>query len=264
MDIGISSASFFLKAYTEDSFDIFRSMDCNVCEIFLNTFSEYEDSFTELLAKKQQDVRVHSVHTLNNHFEPELFNMSPRTRADAEAIFSKVLRGAKRLGAKYYTFHGQARLKSKPYNVSYDKFGKRCSEINDICNKYGVTLSYENVHWSLYNFAGFFSQLKEHARGLSATLDIKQAMQSDTSVYDYIEDMGDSLSTVHVCDYDEEGNLRVPGKGCFDFVRLFAKLKEIGYNNPVLMEVYSGDYESFDDVKRGFEYLKECQAKAIR
>ncbi|NCA68117.1 MAG: sugar phosphate isomerase/epimerase [Clostridia bacterium] len=264
IEIGISSASFFLKAQTEDTFDIFRSMGCEICEIFLNTFSEYEDSFTEMLAARRGDVRVHSVHSLNNHYEPELFNQSDRTRGDAEAILRKVLRGGERLGAKYYTFHGQARLKSKPYNVNSQKLGERCKAINAICNEYGINLSYENVHWALYNYSTFFREMQEYAPDISATLDIKQAMQSGISCYDYLEDMGTSLSTVHACDYHENGKLCIPGEGCFDFVGLFEKLLNNGYDKPVLLELYSGDYKDFDDVKRGYEYLKDCLAIASR
>jgi sugar phosphate isomerase/epimerase len=239
-------------------------MGCTVCEVFLTTFCEYEDSFTELLAARQKNIKVHSVHSLNNHYEPELFNMSSRTRNDAEVILKKVLRGGQRLGAKYYTFHGQARLKSKPYNVDWPRIGGRCREINNLCNEYGISLSYENVHWALYNNPNFYKQLKQYAPDVKTTLDIKQAMQSGISVYEYIDDMGDSLSTVHVCDYREDGKLCVPGKGSFDFTKLFAKLFEIGYNNPVLLELYSGDYKDFDDVKRGYEYLVNARDEALK
>ncbi len=262
MQIGISSASFFLKAQTEDCFDIFRSINCEVSEVFLNTFSEYEDEFTQLLQLRQGNVQVHSIHTLNNHFEPELFNPSERTRTDAENIFTKVLRGGRRLGAKYYTFHGPARLKSRPYNIDYKSFGERCTQINDICNQHDITLSYENVHWTFYNFAGFFTNLRKYAPQLKATLDIKQAMQSGECVYKYIEDMGNCISTVHVCDYDDSGNLRLPGKGMFDFVKLFSKLREIGYNNPIIMEVYSGNYEKLEEIMHSYEFLQECLYKS--
>ncbi len=262
IEIGISSASFFLKAKTEDSFDIMRSLGCSVCEVFLTTFSEYEDSFTELLASRRGDIKVHSVHTLNNHFEPELFNLSERTRTDAENIFKKTLRGGERLKAKYYTFHGQARLKSKPYNIDWTRFGVRCNELNALCRQYGISLSYENVHWALYNYPSFYRQLKEHAPKIRTTLDIKQAMQSGVSVYEFLEDMGDSLSTVHACDYYPNGKLCVPGQGSFDFTELFAKLFEMGYDNPVLLELYSGDYNNLDQVKRGFEYLVACRDRA--
>ncbi len=264
IEIGISTASFFLKAETEECFDIIRSLGCNVCEVFLNTFSEYEDSFTEMLALRQKDMRVHSVHTLNNHFEPELFNASMRTRGDAEAIMRKVLRGGQRLGAKYYTFHGQARLKSKPYNYDKAKFARRCREINAMCAEYNMQLSYENVHWAIYNYPTFYTELKQFAPDIRTTLDIKQAMQSGISVYDYLDDMGSSLSTVHVCDYSTEGRLCVPGEGCFDFVRLFSALLDKGYDNPVMLELYSGDYDNFDSVKKGYEYLIKALEIAMK
>ncbi|NCA93466.1 sugar phosphate isomerase/epimerase, partial [bacterium] len=162
------------------------------------------------------------------------------------------------------TFHGHARLKSKPYNVDWTRIGSRCAEINALCREYGISLSYENVHWALYNNPKFYRQLKEFAPEVRTTLDIKQAMQSGISAYEYLDDMGDSLSTVHVCDYSEDGRLCVPGQGCFDFTRLFAELFRRGYDNPVLLELYSGDYKNFDEVKRGYEYLINCRDNALK
>ncbi len=91
MRAGISSATFFNKLFNEDVFDELRRMDCGVCEVFLTTYSEYGEEFAKLLASRKGDIEVHSVHTLNTQFEPELFNKNPRTFADAFALYEKVL-----------------------------------------------------------------------------------------------------------------------------------------------------------------------------
>ena len=70
--------------------------------------------------------------------------------------------------------------------------------------------------------------------------------------------MGKDLVTVHLCDYHEDGSLALPGKGSVDFVDLFRKLLDVGYDGPLLMELYAKNYDNFDQVKRSYEYLQKC------
>ncbi|MFA6765988.1 MAG: sugar phosphate isomerase/epimerase, partial [Clostridia bacterium] len=83
MKIGISTASFFSKEATEDTFQIIEEMGIQTCEVFLTTFMEYEPEFIQQLKEKKNSVDVYSVHTLNVQFEPELFNIVKRTRDDS-------------------------------------------------------------------------------------------------------------------------------------------------------------------------------------
>ena len=260
-NIGISTASLFLKSEVEDSFDIIRKLNCEVVEVFLTTFSEYEKAFVESLVPRKQGLTIHSVHSLNNHYEPELFNQSQRTYNDAVTILRKVLYGAKVLGAKYYTFHGQARLKSKPYNVNFESLGKRLTEICNICSEYDVELCYENVHWTYCSTPTYFDNIKRLCPDLGAVLDIKQAMQSGIDWREFLKVQKDRLCTVHVCDYDESG-LAIPGRGSFDFVEFFARLMDAGYDGPCLMEVYDKNYDDIAQLKESYLYLCDCLDRA--
>ena len=91
MTTGISTASLFGRYNTEDTFSILRDMGVKVAEVCLSTFSEYEPAFAQRLTALKGDLQIHSVHALTTQFEPQLFNVSARVRADAEAIFRKVL-----------------------------------------------------------------------------------------------------------------------------------------------------------------------------
>lgn len=263
MEIGISTASFFTKDTTEDALKILNDMKVKVCEVFLTTFSEYLPEFGELLVKNKGNLRVHSVHTLNQQFEPELFNVMERTRRDAEFFIKQAAVVGGMLGAEYYTFHGPARLKKKPYVMNFDFLGPRCNQIDDILNETGngLKLTYENVHWAYYNYPEFFGELKKKSR-ISACLDIKQAMQSGYSAYDYLDNIGDRLATVHLCDYNNEGKLCLPGKGTFDFVKLFKRLISDGFDGAALMEVYAGDYKSYDEILASYKFLQDCLLEA--
>lgn len=265
MRIGISTASFFSKEVTEDTFDIMRSLDIDICEVFLTTFREYEKEFSEMLLKRKKDIDVYSLHTLNVQFEPELFNNVKRTREDSEHIFKKIAVAAKILNAKYYTFHGLTKLKKTPYKLDFKKIGERVNRLNEMLYTIsgGCRLAYENVHWTCFNSPEFYNQLKKYSN-VNTCLDIKQAMQSKISVYDYLDSMGDKLVNVHLCDYDENGNLHVPGKGIFDFTELFRRLIDKGYNGPLILELYAGNYKNYDEIKEGYNYVKNCLEKAYR
>ncbi len=255
MEIGISTATFFGKVNTEDTFGLIRQVGARVCEVFLNTFYEYRPEFADLLLERKGDLSVHSIHTLNTNFEPQLFNNAERTRSDAEAIFRAVLDTGRRLGAGCYTFHGVARLKRSGFYDNYEVIGPKVEHIREIAAEYGIALCFENVHWAHYAHPGFFSGIRQYCPELCGCLDIKQAMQSGFPLEAYLEEMGERIRTVHVCDYDADGKLCAPGKGCFDFAKFFSQLREYGVDCPVIMELYSGDYRGIEDLKQSFDYL---------
>lgn len=264
MDIGISTACFFTKASTEDSLAIIKQLGFKVCEIFLTTFSEYLPEFGTLLKTRLNDLKVYSVHSLNQHFEPELFNIMERTRIDSEFFFRQIGYIANLLGANFYTFHGPARLKKIPYNLNYKWIAERLIYLDELLHNLtngNCKIAYENVHWTYFDTPDFYSNLKS-LYATNTCLDIKQAMQSKIDTYDFIEVMGDKLANVHLCDYNLDGSLTLPGKGVFDFVKLFTKLLKNNYSGPLIIEVYPKDYMNFEELKESKKYLEECLEEA--
>lgn len=257
--IGISTASLFTRYYTEEALPLVRSLGAETAEVFMGTFREYKPDFGALFAAGHGDMPVHSIHTLNQHFEPELFNISPRTREDAEEWFRLALNNGRMMGAKYYTFHGQARLKRKPYVIDWPTFGPKVRAINEICREYGISLSYENVHWTLYNYPEFIEEAAKYDPDLRTTLDIKQAMQAGIEADLYLDKMGNRLSTVHVIDYDQNGKLCLPGHGVFDFRHLFQRLCDQGFEGAVLIEAYQNDYKEIKELQDSLQYLQSIR-----
>lgn len=265
MEIGISTASFFPNEFTENTFKVIDNLGIRLCEVFLTTFREYEEEFVKELQRRKGNINVHSLHTLNVQFEPELFNLAPRTREDSEVFFKKIAVAAAILNAKYYTFHGLTIMKRTPYKIDFRRIGGRLDELDNMLSDLSgcCRLAYENVHWTCFNTPQYFTEMKQYS-SVHTCLDIKQAMQSGYSMYEYIDEMGERLANVHVCDYDENGGLAVPGKGTVDFVELFDYLLDAGYTGPVIMELYAGNYKSYDEVAKGYEYLCECKEKTIQ
>lgn len=266
METGISTASFFPRLYTEDALSKIAGLGAEVSEVFFASRCEYTEDFGNVLLsrlKAAPGMRVHSVHALTNQFEPELYSLNDRAYGDAIATFEAVCREAEQIGAHNYTFHGATMLKKAvKYSFNYDLISERVNILCDLAEKYGVTLCYENVHWAYFCNPGFFNAIKDRCPKLGATLDIKQAMQSEISWREYLAAMKGRLKTVHLCDYDDNGNLCLPGKGTFDFVTLYSALAEAGFEGPCLMEVYTKSYKDESELKRAFEFLKECEIKA--
>lgn len=257
MKVGISTATFFTRLLTEDSFSVIRRLGGECAEVFLTTRYEYEPSFAALLAERKEEagVDVYSVHALNTQFEPELFNSAERTRRDAEETYNKVLAAGREIGAKFYTFHGRTRLKRTAY-ISPEKFGRRMEELGQIALGYGIRLCLENVHWAAFSFPDFFAEAKEYCPSVGAVLDIKQARQSGRDWREYIDAMGDRLMNVHISDCDAEGNIKLVGRGVFPFPELVERLHAAGYDGPLIIEQYAGDYDNFEEVADSVKYIR--------
>ncbi|MBO5926929.1 MAG: sugar phosphate isomerase/epimerase [Clostridia bacterium] len=259
MEIGVSTATLFKRKFNEDALQVLNEIDARVCEIFLCTYQEYTPKFAKLLKERKGNLTVHSIHTLNTHFEPQLFGASPRAVEDAYEIMKNCLNTAKLLGAKNYTLHGIARFKRNAKYNNYEDIGKKMQKLVDFCNNFGVALCLENVEWAYYNHVGFYDKIKPYCNGLKTCLDIKQARVSTYSYVDYINEMKDSINTVHLSDVDNLGKICLPGKGSFDFKDLFKRLKDYNFNGNMLIETYYEDYNEIEEIKESLYYLRNLK-----
>lgn len=256
MKTGISTASLYGKMYTEEALEFFNKNGVENCEVFLSSYSEYDENFGKTLKEKQGNVNVHSIHTLNSQFEGQLFSHSLRQFEDAKKIFASCLKIGQRLGAKIYVLHGPQQMKYTKYVTNYQFFGERTSELAQIAKKHDMLLTWENVHWTHYNHPDFMKNLSPYlTEEIGTTLDIKQAKQSDTPVDKYIFDMQDKIKNVHIVDFDETGNMVLPTFGYYDYKSLFNKLGNIDV--PVMIEVYDGCFKEPEELLQSYHKFKE-------
>lgn len=254
MKVGISTATFFSKEVTEDSFSVIQRCKGECAEVFLTTYSEYESEFGALLKDRKGDLEIYSIHSLNTEFEPQLFNNVPRTRNDADRVMRKVLNVGRMLDAKVYTFHARGRLKRNTY-IDPVSFGERIEELAEEAKEYGIQLCLENVHWASFNTPDFYRDMRDYAPSVGTVLDIKQARQSGYDWREYLEVCKNSLKNVHVSDF-KDGKIAMVGKGEFPFDELIARLNDIGYDGPLIIEQYAGDYNRYEEVGESVQYLK--------
>lgn len=260
MQVGVSTASLFLRKSNEEALELFNRLGVKTAEVFLTTFSEYGQPFADFLAKKKGNVFINSVHILNTQFEPQLFASHSLVKSDAYAWLEKVLTSANALGAPYYTFHGTARVKSASRSGENDNFPamiKGFDELTNVCEKRGVTLCLENVEWATYNRPGVFSKLSQQIPNLRGVLDIKQARISGYPYQEYLAEMGERLAYAHVSDLDENGKMCLPGYGAFDFDELIRRLQDVGFQGDLFIEAYKEDYKEETELKIACDYLNE-------
>ncbi len=261
MQIGISTASLFGRKDSEEALEYFSQTGVQTAEVFLESFCEYNAEFGKRLAKKKGSVDVHSIHTLTTQFEPTLYSLNLKAQKDSFQLLDGTLACAKEIGAKYYTFHGVARIKRTPFTINFDRVGDITQKIIDRCAQFGVTLAYENVHWCYYNYIGFFNELRRRVSGLKGTLDIKQARQSNVDYKDFISEMAGDIVTVHLSDVKEDGKMCLPGKGTFDFDQLFSRLCDVGFNGACLIESYQNDFINLAELEDSLDFVKTVASK---
>ena len=260
MRTGVSTASLFLRKTNEEALPLLNELGVPTAEVFLTSFSEYGEPFAGTLLQRKGALEINSVHILNTQYEPQLFNAHPRVRADAFYWLDKVMQSAKMLGAPYYTFHGTARIKRASHSGANDNFEKMTEGFRDIlsaCEKYGVKLCLENVEWATYNRVGVFEKLAKQLPTLLGVLDIKQARISGYLYEEYLTEMGERLAYVHVSNCDGQGKMCLPGQGAFDFDTLIKRLKDVGFDGAILVEVYTNDYKDVVELKTATEFLNE-------
>ena len=54
--VGISTATFFSRLVNEDAISLLEKWEIPVCEVFLNTYMEYEEDFINLLLSRKKNI----------------------------------------------------------------------------------------------------------------------------------------------------------------------------------------------------------------
>lgn len=270
MELGISTASLFQNASTLEAPALLKGMGVEKAEVFLNTFSEYEPAYISALRKQVDEtgLQVYSIHPLSVQFEAQLFSIHPGQKADALALYRKILEGGKRLGATHYTMHGALQLSGSVGTVRnhrLDKLATVLDELLGVAEDAGMQLCLENVSWCCCNRPEVVTGLKERLGDgrLKFVLDIKQAVRGGQDPFAFIEAMGTDIANIHVCDYAYEAEglkLKMPGDGAFDFAHMKHTLGEKGCKCPAFIEVYSDMYRNLNELEHCYRKLKTVLA----
>lgn len=259
MQVGMSTACFY-PAPTEDAARWAAELGVEEIEVFFNAESEFSPTFLQPLRRYLDGagVRVKSFHPYTSALEGLLlFSDYDRRTRDALDQYERYFEGAASLGARYCTFHGE---RDMPVVFQEETTARLAETYHRLCERAarcGMTIAQENVAWCKSSRPEYLRVLRERVPELRYTLDIKQAYRARRRPDEYLAVMGDRLVNVHLNDFDAEHSCLLPGEGHFDFVSLFSALRALGYDDSVLIEVYSTNYQGRDQLARSIRSLKQ-------
>lgn len=256
MRIGLSAAAFYGRMETEDQAVHLHAFAPEVCEIFLETHSEYSADFGALVKSRLGEIPCVSVHPKGTQFEPDLFGRSPRQTADAERSFAGVLAAGEALGAQWYVWHGPPALTGPLTPRNIHQLQERFARLQAMAQARGLEILWENVSWCAGRRVEDIAALREMLPGLHFTLDIKQAYRAGIDPFDMLRAMGGEIRHVHVLDWDASGRLCLPGQGTVDFRRLLGELAQLGYEGSVIIEPYPAHAMDADALRRSLDFLR--------
>lgn len=260
MQPGISTANLY-PMLIEDSLSALKGLGASVTEIFVNTRSELEPAFVAEMRRRAEDagVSVRSLHAYTSCFEPYLlFSLYERRFLDGLDVFRPLYRAAAELGADYVILHGDQVNGHLPENESIARFER----LYDVGQEYGVTLLQENVVKFRASSPDFVRAMRAQLGDKAQfTLDLKQCRRSGVDVFDMIDAMAGAIRHVHISDADATHDCLMPGRGQEDFVAILKALKDTGFDEALIIELYRHNYDTLADFTGGIDTLRRAIAE---
>lgn len=258
MRIGISSAAFYGQMETEDqALQLRQLFKLDVCEVFLETHSEYSAAFAALVRERLDGLPCVSVHPKGTQFEQDLFGRSHRQAQDALGTFRRVCEAGQALGAQYYVFHGPHLVSGRLRPQGIYELEERVARLQEIAGSCGIELLWENVSWCAMRTPEDVREIAERLPSMRFVLDVKQAKRAGVNPLGMLEAMGNRVRHVHALDWDEQGELCLPGEGVMDWKALTQQLRALDYDGAVILEPYGWMADDVNALRRSLDFLRE-------
>ena len=265
MKIGFSTACFYPQPL-EDAVERITALGLRTIEIFFNTESEFQQPFLGQLKERlaYHGLSVVSVHPFTSLMEGILFFSEYGRRAeDGFAQYRRYFQAARELGAQYFTLHGERYMPGlSDTPEAFQRKVERYRRLCEVAADEGMIVAQENVAWCRSREPAYLAKLYEQVPQLRYTLDIKQANRVGQSWKEYFDVMAPRLVNVHINDFDQTHGCLLPGEGLLDYREVFQHLKAAGYDRQVLIEVYSSNFASDEQISRSVCFLQN-QAHAV-
>ena len=256
MRCGISTACF----YPENTLDALRRVvdtGAPVTEIFLNTFSELEDSFIHKLQEEVQrsGIEVSSVHPFSSAMEGFFFVSAYDGRfKDGMEIYRRFFEICSIFGCSKFVFHGDN--KNNTAHVLMPEYVGRVQRIMQEAERYGVTICHENVAYCRLGPAENIAEYKDVLGEKAAfVLDTKQARRLQQNMPQMLAAMGNSIRHVHISDYSTACDCVAPGMGQMDYQALISRLKQQKYDGDLIIELYRDGFDTPKELENSMKYI---------
>lgn len=256
MIIGASTSCFY-PMLTENALDSVIDLGFKAAEIFFNSSSELEDSFTTEM-KKHADAagtRIVSVHPFSSFIENTcIFGEYQRRYDDFVDLYKKQCHAAAMLGADIVVIHGAYAVQKRdiPEELYFDRFAK----LIEFGKAEGVRVCQENVVRFRSQSLDFLKRMRGvFGDDFNMVFDVKQAIRSGYDPFEVAEEMKNEIVHLHLSDNTNDNDCLPPGKGNFDFKRLFDIMNSANYQGNAVIEIYSKGLEVESELRASKEFF---------
>lgn len=255
MSYGISTSCLYPMP-TEQALEILGKSGVKTCEVFLNSICETTPEFASELNKIKDDygLKITAVHPFSSFSETfMLFGNYERRYLDAVDFYRRCFEVTKILGADISIIHGMRRTSTLPHEIYFERFN---SLVED-GKKFGVRVAQENVNGHFSAGPDFLRNLKVAiSDNFSLVFDVKQAVRSGHEPFSFAEEFKNDIIRIHISDNNSESDCLPPGKGEFDFKKLFSVMDSVDYKGDYIVELYREGFGTVDELIESFNHLQ--------
>ena len=256
MKIGASTSCFY-PLETEKALDKVIELGFPTAEIFFNSSSELHDSFTSEMKKHADDsgVNIVSVHPFSSFIENTcIFGEYQRRYDDFIDLYKQHFHAAAVLGADIVVIHGGLAVQKR--DIPEEHYFERFASLIELGKVEGVRVCQENVVRFRSQSLDFLKRMRSViGDDFNMVFDIKQAIRSGYDPFEIVSEMKNDIVHLHLSDNGADGDCLPPGKGSFDFKRLFDTMDGAGYKGNAVIEIYSKGFEVETELKESKAYF---------
>lgn len=255
MSYGMSTSCLY-PMQTEKALETLGKMGVKTCEVFLNSISETTPVFAALLngIKDEYGMKITAVHPFSSFSETfMLFGEYERRYLDVVEFYKRCFEVTAMLGADISIIHGMRNVGKLPHEIYFERFASLIGE----GKKFGVRVAQENVNGHFSARPEFLSAMKTAlGNDFRLVFDVKQAVRSGNDPCEFAEKFKNDIIRIHISDNNSESDCLPPGKGGFDFKKLFSIMKSVNYTGDYIIELYREGFGTVDELKESLEYLQ--------
>lgn len=258
MNVGASTSCFY-PLETEKALERVINLGFDECEVFFNTLSELKEPFVKELRNMADSsgTKVLSVHPFSSSLENNcIFGEYQRRYDDFIDVYKMHCHAAAMLGAKVVVIHGAAAKAKRP--LPPEHYFDRFASLIEIGKQEGVMVCQENVNLFRSQSIDFCKQMRDYlGDDFHLVFDIKQAIRAGYHPFEFVDEFKHQIAHVHLSDNCEIADCLPPGKGTFDFNRLFNTLDSADYDGGYVIEIYSKGYDVEHELALSKKFLGE-------
>ena len=259
MKFGISSSCFY-PLETERSLELIGQTGAKLTEVFFNAPSELHGPLLrELIGiRDRYGMQIAAIHPFMSFAEDfYIFSEYERRFQDSLDFYKYFFAAGQTLGASLFVLHGARHL-----HIEKERYAERLFKLNETAKSFGLRVAHENVVHYVGESPDFMAYLRDRlGDDFQMVLDLKQARRAGEDPFEFIDRLGKSIVHVHISDGDDLHDCLPPGKGTFDFPRLFDSLESIGYNGVYMIELYRRNFGEPDELKKSLKWVHEASEK---